>query len=132
MSAKMYFQQAVAGKSCVSDPMLSSDNPNSMSLIYAVPIRNNSGSIIGVLCLERDANILSSLAGSITIGKTGSPYIISNTTGDTIAHADYNHVLTQANVEKDVLKNTGTAALADIHKKMRAGQEGVIKYQYNK
>ena len=131
MSAKMYFQQAVAGKSCVSDPMLSSDNPNSMSLIYAVPIRNNSGSIIGVLCLERDANILSSLAGSITIGKTGSPYIISNTTGDTIAHADYNHVLTQANVEKDVLKNTGTAALADIHKKMRAGQEGVIKYQYN-
>ena len=125
-----YFKQAINGTKVISDPMASPQNPGNLSIIYAIPIRNNQNRISGVLCLERDASALSDIVRQIPIGKTGGPYVISNITGNTIGDSSYQNVVNLENIEKMSASDASLKALAEQHSYMRTGKTGTGKYTY--
>ena len=125
-----YFKQAINGTKVISDPMASPQNPGNLSIIYAIPIRNNQNRISGVLCLERDASALSDIVRQIPIGKTGAPYVLSNITGNTIGDSSYQNVVNLENIEKMSASDASLKALAEQHSYMRTGKTGTGKYTY--
>ena len=125
-----YFKQAINGTKVISDPMASPQNPGNLSIIYAIPIKNNQNRISGVLCLERDASALSDIVRQIPIGKTGGPYVISNITGNTIGDSSYQNVVNLENIEKMSASDASLKALAEQHSYMRTGKTGTGKYTY--
>lgn len=80
-----YFQKALAGNKAVSDPVISRID-GSISIAYAVPIKNN-GEVIGVLVAVRDGTNLSQITNDVTFGKSGKTFMI-NETGVTVAHSN--------------------------------------------
>ena len=125
-----YFKQAINGTKVISDPMASPQNPGNLSIIYAIPIKNNQNRISGVLCLERDASALSDIVRQIPIGKTGGPYVLSNITGNTIGDSSYQNVVNLENIEKMSASDASLNALAEQHSYMRTGKTGTGKYTY--
>ena len=125
-----YFKQAINGTKVISDPMASPQNPGNLSIIYAIPIKNNQNRISGVLCLERDASSLSDIVRQIPIGKTGGPYVLSNITGNTIGDSSYQNVVNLENIEKMSASDASLKALAEQHSYMRTGKTGTGKYTY--
>ena len=125
-----YFKQAINGTKVISDPMASPQNPGNLSIIYAIPIKNNQNRISGVLCLERDASALSDIVRQIPIGKTGGPYVLSNITGNTIGDSSYQNVVNLENIEKMSASDASLKALAEQHSYMRTGKTGTGKYTY--
>jgi methyl-accepting chemotaxis protein len=82
-----YFQGAMAGRQVASNPLFSSAD-NKPVVAYAVPIRSNTGSIVGVLVgsyAQEDA--LDELLHNIELGYTGATTFILNHNGEMIAHS---------------------------------------------
>lgn len=75
----------------------------------------------------RDANELSQITNDITAGKTGKAYML-NTEGVTIAHSNRDLVINRENIFESVKKDPGLKALADLHQKMVAGENGTGEY----
>lgn len=69
LSDREYFTKAMAGESSVTDPSIGKST-GELLVFYGAPIKSN-GQVVGVLQEIRDGNNLSSLAGEVTVGKTG-------------------------------------------------------------
>ncbi|PJI07395.1 MULTISPECIES: methyl-accepting chemotaxis protein [Clostridium] len=122
---KVYFKEALAGKSYVDDPVVAADK-KSMSMVYAVPIKNNN-SITGVLVSVRDGLELSEMIKKISFGKTGSAYMI-NSKSVSIAYVDKSMPLNKYNSIEQAKKDPSLKGIADMQKKMIAGKTGLSKY----
>ena len=129
-SEETYFRQAISGNNVISDPTPSILQSGTLVLVYAVPIRNEQNRITGVLYLERDAAVLSSIVSQIHIGQTGGPYVISNTTGNTIGDTSYENVTNLENIERQAVTDSSLSGLAALHAQMRTGQSGTGSYTY--
>ena len=79
-----WFQAAAKGESFISEPLISRSS-NKLQMILAVPIKNNSGAIIGVLSAGIPGQQGSKDVGDLVIGKTGYCYVIGRT-GTTVGH----------------------------------------------
>lgn len=128
ISDRDYYKKAVEGSKEVSDPLISKID-NSIILAYAVPIKDNN-TVKGVLIAARDGNVLSNLTNSITFGKGGTAFMISNN-GTTIAHKNKALVINMDNDFENVKRNPGLKYLVELEKKMTEGKEGVGEYSYN-
>lgn len=124
-----YYQKALTGNNAVSDPIVSKEDG---SIIYtlAVPIKDSTGKIVGVLVGARNGVELSNITNDIVIGKTGNTYMLSNT-GNIIAHNDAELVKNKENIIEKSAKDPSLKALAEIQKKMIAGEAGHGEYAYN-
>ncbi len=98
-------------------------------IFVAVPIKNDSGSVISVLVAGMDGTGLSSMITDITYAKTGKAFII-NKTGTVIAHSDKQIVLNMENNIELAKTDTSLAPLAALEVKMCAGEKGVGQYSY--
>jgi methyl-accepting chemotaxis protein len=125
VSDRPYFKKAMAGKSTVSDPMKSKTS-DKIIVIYAVPIKNN-GKIIGVLNAVRAGNELSNITNKIKFSETGQAYML-NKEGTIIAHNDMQLVLDSNNDIENAKNDSSYKRLAEITKRMIAGQKGVGDY----
>ncbi|SFC38965.1 methyl-accepting chemotaxis protein [Clostridium uliginosum] len=123
-----YFQKALSGKSNVSDPLISSVDRSTI-VVYAVPIKNNN-EVIGVLTETRDGNRLSELTNEVKFGQTGISFMI-NKYGTTIAAGDKDLAINMSNQIEAAKKDTKLQHLADIEKKMIAGETGIDGCNYN-
>lgn len=123
-----YFKSALSGKSNVSDPFLSKTS-NDIVVVYAVPIKNNN-EIVGVLIETRDGNKLSEFTNSVKVGKTGYAFMIKKD-GTNIASTNKDLVLQMYNPIEEAKKDLKLQALADVEKKMGAGETGIGEYTYN-
>lgn len=81
-----WFKIAVSGKNFVSEPLVSR-SLDKFVLIFAVPVYNDTHTIVGVLNAVILAERLSEDIADIVVGKTGQCYIIG-LTGNFIAHKD--------------------------------------------
>ena len=91
-----WFQAAAKGESFISEPLISRSS-NKLQMILAVPIKNNSGTIIGVLSAGIPGQQGSNDVGDLVIGKTGYCYVIGRT-GTTVGHKNKEAVETLYNL----------------------------------
>lgn len=122
-----YFQKAITGVNVVSDPLVTAENL--LVVPYIVPIMNN-GEVIGLLIETRDGSALSEITNSIKVGQNGSAFMI-NKEGVSIANPDQNKVLQKGNDIENAKTDKSLVALAEIEKKMIAGETGmgIIEYK---
>ncbi|WP_238919040.1 methyl-accepting chemotaxis protein [Clostridium sp. YIM B02555] len=122
-----YFKKAVAGELNVSDPLISKVN-NSILVKYAAPIKKD-GKVIGVLTATRDGNEISGITDDITFGNTGKSFMINNQ-GVSVAHYNKDLVLKMDNVLENVKEDSSLKSLAEIEKRMVAGEKGYGTYMF--
>lgn len=128
ISNRDYFKKALKGEDAISDPILSQLD-NTIKIFAAVPVKDNSGTVTGVLVADLDGNILSEAVSGITFGKTGKAFMI-NSNGTTIAHSNKDNVIKQDNIIKNLEKDSSLAELAALETKMMKGESGVGAYTY--
>ena len=76
ISAEAWFRDAIAGKYVITEPVFSATERMYVSTI-AIPLRDLQGKITGVLSAKLLGGSLSNLVSDMTVGKTGSAYLIS-------------------------------------------------------
>lgn len=128
ISERQYFMAAAQGITTVSDPLISTAN-NKFVMVFATPIRNSQGNIVGVLTATANGQLLSDIVKSIKQNKTGYGYVL-NSVGNTIAHKDENLVRKQDNIINTAKKDPALRELAGIDEKMIKGQSGFESYNY--
>jgi Methyl-accepting chemotaxis protein len=124
---RKYFQQALSGKSNASDPLISKTD-GSVVVVYAVPIKNNN-EVVGVLIETTDGNKLSELTNKVKFGATGYAFMIKKD-GTNIASNNKDFVIKMYNPIEEAKKDSKLQAIADIEKKMGAGETGIGEYYY--
>lgn len=122
-----YFKKSISGENFVDDPVVN-EQKTAMTMIYSVPIKQDS-SIVGVLVSVRDGMELSEMIKEISFGKTGSAYMINNKS-NSIAFKDSSMPLNQYNSIKEAEKDPSLKAIADMQKRMIAGETGLSSYTY--
>ncbi|GKX67662.1 methyl-accepting chemotaxis protein [Inconstantimicrobium mannanitabidum] len=122
-----YYQKALSGESNVSDPLIGKVT-GTVEVKYAVPIKNNN-EVVGVLFETRDGNQLSELTNQVKVGTTGYAFMIKKD-GTNIASTNKDLVLKMYNPVEEAKKDTKLQALAEIEKKMGAGETGIGEYTY--
>ncbi|OOM80553.1 methyl-accepting chemotaxis protein [Clostridium sp. BL-8] len=122
-----YFKKSVSGENFIDDPVVN-EGKTAMTMVYSVPIKNDA-SIIGVLVSVRDGMELSEMIKKISFGKTGSAYMI-NSQSNSIAYKDPSMPLNQYNSIKEGEKDPDLAGIADMQKRMIAGETGLSLYTF--
>ncbi|MCY6369459.1 methyl-accepting chemotaxis protein [Clostridium ganghwense] len=126
-----YYHKAIKGESNATEPFVSKNKVNGVAIVitYSAPIRDFNNKIIGAVIIIRDGNDISGITDNIKFAKTGEAYII-NDEGTTIACKDKELVKRMENTQKMVKDNPKLKALADIEKKMAAGESGTGEFYY--
>ena len=76
ISAEAWFRDALTGKYVITEPVFSATERMYVSTI-AIPLRDLQGKITGVMSAKLLGGSLSNLVSDMTVGKTGSAYLIS-------------------------------------------------------
>lgn len=124
-----FFQMALGGNDYVSDPIVTK-NTNEVKMYYAVPIKDDSQKVMGVLYAVCEGLDLSNITDNITFGKSGKAFML-NTIGTTIAHSNIELVKSQDNDFKNIKKDPKLKSLVGLEQKMIEGKTGVGEYEYN-
>lgn len=94
-----FFQKAMKGEACVSDPIVGEDGK---AYVYiAAPLWHygiKGGTPMGVVIFMPESSFLSDIVTSINMGKTGSAYMLRSD-GLVIAHKDESLVMTDNSIE---------------------------------
>lgn len=101
---------------------------NTAVVVYAVPIKNNN-EVVGVLIETENGSKLSELTDQIKFGQTGIGFMLNNS-GTMIAHNDRDLVTKMYNAIEEAKSDSQLQGLADIEKKMIAGEAGVGDYVF--
>lgn len=131
-SDRAYYQAAVNGETYISDPVISKLT-GELSIIIAAPIWQNGfpdTTVIGIVYIVPDENILNDIVSSINISSNSSAYIL-NSEGTVIANTNIESVQNQENTIKDAETDSSLKKLASIEKKMINGESGYGTYFYN-
>lgn len=112
----------------ISDPLLSKATGD-MIIVLAAPVLKD-GAFDGIIIAHGEAGFLSALTNSISIGETGSCYMI-NSEGDTIAHYDEAKVINGDNIIEQAASDKSLSAIAEIQTKMIKEEPGFDTYRYN-
>ena len=130
-SDRDYFQEAMAGNTYVSTPVLSKVT-GELSVIVAAPIWKDdvaSGTPIGVAYFVPKETFLVEIMQNIHVSENGTAYMIDKD-GNTIADVTMDTVCKQ-NIEQEAQQDKQLQPLAELHAKMRAGETGTGQYKYN-
>lgn len=131
MSDNPAFIQASKGVPNISDPIDSDFTEGRKVIFYGIPVQDVvTKGIKCVILLEKNADALSSVVSSIVVGDTGGPFLISLTTGDTVAHKEYERILSGENVVKLSNTNKDFDELSAMVMKLMAGEASFQTYDY--
>jgi methyl-accepting chemotaxis protein len=128
ISGRDYFKKALQGQNFVSDPIVSKAD-GKIIIVFAGPVKNDQGQIVGVLALVENGAGLSELIADVTYGKSGKAFMI-NKEGRAVASYNIQDVTGQLTIFDKLKKDPSLQGLADAHRKMIAGETGISEYQY--
>ncbi len=131
-SGTEYFKLAMEGQSCVSEPVIS-ENTGKMSIIISAPIWESGvmgTQVVGVVCLAPEETFLNDIMVATNVSENGYAYMI-NGEGTVIAHENMELVEKHDNSIKDAEEDSSLKALANLEKRMVAGEIGVGTYRYD-
>lgn len=120
-----YFKDAASGNASVSDPIVSKVD-ESVVVVFAVPIKNN-GQVNGVLIAVHDGYTFCDITEEIAFGKSESAFMITKD-GTCVAHQNRENVKNIANIIESAKTDLQFAELAELQKKMIAGETGTGSY----
>ncbi|MDD3852187.1 MAG: methyl-accepting chemotaxis protein [Syntrophomonadaceae bacterium] len=129
ISDRDYFQQAMQGKTNLSEPLINKTD-QSISILAAAPICNHQRQVVGVLTAVRNATALSDITNQIKYEQTGYAYML-NREGNVIAHPNQELVLEQANFIKESKTKSEYVQLAEVLTRMTNGEEGFGEYYFS-
>ncbi len=131
-TSKLY-NAAMQGRVYLTEPIISVDKKTA-SIAVSAPLWEGgiyNSKIVGVVIITFDAKKLSEAVNTISVGKTGSSYILDKN-GTTIAHEDYeNSVLSQENLMIKSTADPSLKVLAEIGSQMVKGIKSSSEYKYN-
>lgn len=130
-SDRDYFQKAMTGVSCVSEPLVSKIT-GKISIIIAAPMWKDGimgTEVTGVVYLVPDENFLNDIMVATNVSKNGSAYMIDSE-GTVIAHKDMKLVEQKDNTIEAAKTDSSLKRLAKLEEKMTAGKTGVGTYRY--
>lgn len=130
-SDRNYFQKAMTGESCVSEPVVSKVT-GKISIIIAAPMWKDGimgTEVTGVVYLVPDENFLNDIMVATNVSKNGSAYMVDSQ-GTVIAHKDIKLVEQKDNTIESAKTDSKLKALAKLEEKMTAGKTGFGTYRY--
>ncbi|MCI9047323.1 MAG: HAMP domain-containing protein [Hungatella sp.] len=128
-SDREYVKQAMAGNTCVSEPIISKIT-GERSIIVAAPLYSGGSygsSVAGVIYFVPPETFLNTIVSSIKVSENSRAYMI-NRSGDTIADMTLDTVMTQ-NIGKEAQSDPSLKELAQIHEAMSRGEVGFGQYK---
>ncbi|APM39689.1 methyl-accepting chemotaxis protein [Clostridium kluyveri] len=121
-----YLENALNGNTEIEGPYF---NVNGEQIIaVAVPIKDNSSKVVGVLFSNISMENLNKLVQSVKIGKSGYCFII-NEQGTKVVHKNLTLVLNGDNTIKNAKKDKSLASLAELEGNMIKGKSGSGYYK---
>lgn len=124
----IYLEKALNGITAVSDPVSNTEGEQIVAI--AVPIKDNSNKVIGVLFSNMSTKNLNEIVQKMKVGAKGFCFII-NKEGTKVAHKNMKLVLNKDNTLKNVKKDLTLRKLADLETKMIKGETGAGYYNEN-
>lgn len=131
-SDREYVQEGLAGRSHISEPLLSKVT-GELSIMVAAPLWKGGvpdSTVIGVVYFKPVETFLNDIVNDIQVSANGSAYML-DTGGTTIAHKNIENVENQDNIIKNAESNSALAPLAAISQKMIGGESGFDRYTYD-
>ncbi len=126
-SDRGYFQEAIKGNVCVSEPLISSVT-HEVTIIVAAPVLSN-GEIVGVVYFVPKETFLNDIVSTLKISENGAAYMLDKN-GTTIAHKDLENVRNQENTIQNAKTDDSLVQLASIETQMITGTNGFGEYSY--
>ena len=127
-----FFLASMEGASYITDPVVSADG-KSVEFIISAPLWEGgqvNTTVVGVVYSILDGEFLSEITDAITIGETGSAYII-NGNYDVIAHQNRTLVYSKDNSVKAAEQEKSLEAVAELEKQAHAGNTVFGEYTYH-
>ena len=129
VSSQEWFQSAMRGENAVTD-VIQAIVDSQLVITFAVPIRNDSNTIIGVLGAVVLAKWLTNAIKDIVVGETGYAYVISKH-GRTLAHKDFSAVENRLNMIDEGKKDPSIASLGNfLQRAIDSSTTGTGTYNY--
>lgn len=123
-----WFKSAASGKSFVAEPRLSRATKK-IQIRIGIPIYNTNRTVVGVLCVATNKELLTSSIDNIVIGKNGYCFIIDYH-GTIIAHKDTELIVNHVNIIENAQKDPATQSLADFITKVLNNNSGLGLYDF--
>ena len=123
-ASRGYFQGAIAGKTLISDPIVSPAN-GKLAVIISTPIKDQNR-IVGVLVGAVDIERVAEMVTKLKVRETGYPYVLRGD-GTVILHPNKD-LINKANTNSDPKAGPEQKALVA---KMLAGESGIGSYAYD-
>lgn len=124
-----YYQEALSGKSVVTDPIISREDNKTLIVNYAVPIHDSGRRVIGVLIGARHGDELSAITNDIVLGETGRAFMV-NQIGMTVAHENEEAIRSADNILDNLEGDNSLKTLADVITRMIGGETGFGEFSY--
>ncbi len=126
-----WFQAALKGNNFIAEPLVSRST-NRLQIILAVPIKNDSGAVIGVLSAGIPGQQISDEIADIVVGETGECYILGRK-GTTVGHKNRGAVDKLYNLIEASKDAPALASAAKFLKRALEVEESEVGYYtYNK
>ncbi len=126
-----YFKRSMQGEVLVSEPIIARTT-GEVSIIVSAPLWEGgvpNTKAVGVIFFVPNRTFLNDIVSTVQVSPNGAAYII-NQQGYTIADNTMDTILTQ-NIEEEARTDTSLSQLAEIHAKMRGGENGFGNYRIN-
>ena len=130
-SDRAYVQEALAGRTYISEPLLSKVT-GKLSVMVAAPLWQDGipdTKVVGVVYFKPEETFLNDIVTDIQVSPNGSAYML-NANGTTIAHRDIDNVKKQENTQEDAKTDSSLERLAEIESLMTQGKSGFGRYSY--
>jgi methyl-accepting chemotaxis protein len=129
LSDRDYVIKALSGKQAVSD-MIISRVIGKPVLMFAVPITDGEGTILGALIGRRDGSALNEVTRNIRFGDTGYSYIV-NDQGIFVSHQNTDLIMNQFNPIAEAASDPSLSSLASTITAAQREKTGSVSYVYN-
>jgi methyl-accepting chemotaxis protein len=128
LSDRGYIQEALTGKTVISDVLISKVT-NEPVLMIAAPVFTN-GTLTGLVLARSDANKMSNLIRDMGYGEGGYGYII-NSEGTVVAHRDKSLVVNMYNPIEAEKEDKSAASVAGLFKTILQQKQGTYEYSFD-
>ena len=128
LSDRGYIQDALTGKTVISDVLISKVT-NEPVLMIAAPIFSD-GTLTGLVLARSDANKMSKLIQDMGYGKGGYGYIM-NSQGTVVAHRDKSLVVNMYNPIEAEKEDKSAASAAGLFKTILQQKQGTYEYTFD-
>ena len=121
-----WFKAAAAGHNFVANPRLSRATKK-IQIRIGIPIYDTTHTVVGVLCVATNKEILTNSIQDIVIGKSGYCYVVDHT-GTFIAHKDTDLITDNVNIIENAKKDVSLQSAAQFMQYALDNTNGIGSY----